>query len=113
MNQSDFNLLFEKFTREHPMPPAEIDQLLNSLQDDEEKQKWLRSIGAVVDDMQFRGLSEPQVMKESFDRIITSSILGAPSPEEGGNTPIRRMFNWKKIAVAASVILAVGFGSYF
>lgn len=47
---------------------------------------------------------EELVIKERMFRIIAAGMKGPV---------VRRIFSWKKIAVAASVILAIGIGTYF
>lgn len=49
-----------------------------------------------------------QRIKAEIEKIKNSEM---EENEEGGK--VRRMFNWRKIAVAASVILLLGIGSYF
>lgn len=52
------------------------------------------------------GLSadEEQKLKERMYQVISSEI---------GRPVVRSIFNWRKIAVAASILLSIGIGSYF
>ena len=47
---------------------------------------------------------EEQVVKQKMYRVIE---------ERMHESPVRRLWNWRQVAVAASILIAVGIGSYF
>lgn len=96
-SQDQFNYLYDRYLA-NQATPDEADQLFGYIAEDKNNDRLKEMLGATWDQL--------QVAPGSY------KITPVTIPDEA-KAPVRKLIPWKWIAVAASILLIVGLGSYF